>query len=107
MTDQPNIDWPALTGALLLINPKQRLDDTDGDQGLIEADVHVLDGPHTGDTHENVAILNPALRDQLARNVGNRGFNLGRLNTSGELDKSTLEDRALALPISQRIRSDD
>lgn len=91
-----DIDWASLTGALLLINATQRIEDTTGDdQGLIEADIHVLDGPQAG-AYENTPILQPALRDQLAGNVGTPRFNLGRLNTNGALDEATVDDRALA-----------
>lgn len=107
------IEWATLNNRLLLIKPerwKYAVPSANGEQDVIEADVHVLDGPTQGDLHAGKCyhggyIWGVALKDQVSRNVGSGRFNLGRLgkgaakpgnNAPWVLAEPTAEELALA-----------
>lgn len=74
------IKWDDLNGALLLFTVhgvEQDIKTTFGDTNAVRADVVVLDGPNTGDKHEDTLIFPKALQGQLRPKVG--GMVLGRL----------------------------
>ena len=81
------IEWQALENRLLLIKPDRwvhGVNTANGLQDVVEADVHVLDGPNQGEVfagkcYKGGYVWGVALKDQVHRNVGSGRFNLGRL----------------------------
>lgn len=96
MSDIKNVDWPALDGCLLLVNPLQNLPDIEA----VQADIHVIDGKSAGTILRGIHVTPPVLRDQIKNNVEMGLSNLGRFGKSGaewKLLEQTVFDRHLAL----------
>lgn len=91
------MDWSTLAGKLLLVAPLREVD------GVIEADVHILDTPPVIHTATPV----PAgLNNQLGKNVGTRRYNLGRY-LDGALVAAQAAEMAAALAYINELRQLD
>lgn len=74
------IEWSALNGALLIIEPVEvatGIQTAYGDTDAVRATVHVIDGEHAGTTYDDTLVFPKVLQGQLRSRVGQKV--LGRL----------------------------
>ncbi|HTX96843.1 MAG TPA: hypothetical protein VME67_19500 [Mycobacterium sp.] len=102
------LDLTELNGRLLLIQPSRvetGVKTTLGEKDVTVADVHVLDGPNSGEVHEEAFVWPRVLQAQLRPKVGAGRYVLGRLgqgvakpgqNPPWKLAEATEDDKEVA-----------
>jgi hypothetical protein len=101
------IEWEALNGALLIVEPAETIRGISTNYGqtdAVRATVSVIDGPKAGEIYEDTLVFPKVLQSQLSSRIGRKvlgrlgqGVAKGNQSPPWKLEAGTTQDEATAV----------